>query len=137
MFFHKRSIFLLCNIKIERRVQYITLIAYLNVQVVARWKAGRTHFADNVAFLHLVTYLYIYLGKVSVKGNELVAVVDDNIVSITAATAAGLLLAVVMRAGGVYLYDLATAWSVNRRAMSRRNVKSRVCLLYTSPSPRD
>jgi len=46
---------------------------------------------------------------VSVKGDEFVAVVDDNIVSITAATAAGLLLAVVMSAGGVYLYDLATA----------------------------
>ena len=44
----------------------------------------------------------------SVKGNEFVAVVDDNIVSITTATAA-LLLAVVMSAGGVYLYDLATA----------------------------
>ena len=79
MFSIRGRFFLLCNIKIERRVQYITLIAYLNVQVVACWKAGRTHFADNVAFFHLVAYLYIYLGKVSVKGNEFVAVVDYNI----------------------------------------------------------
>ena len=62
----------------------------------------------------------------SVKGNEFVAVVDDNIVSITAAAAAGLFLAVVMSAGGVYLYDLAAARSVYRRTMSRRNVKTRV-----------
>lgn len=72
-------------------------------------KSRSTHFADNVAFFHLVAYLHIYLCEMSVKGDELVAVVDDNIVSITAATATGLLLAVVMSAGGVYLYDLATA----------------------------
>ena len=53
--------------------------------------------------------LYIYLREMSVKSDELVAVVDNNIVSITAAAAAGLLLAVVMSAGGVYLYDLAAA----------------------------
>ena len=71
----------------------------LKVQVVAGGMTGGAHHAQDIALVHILALLYGYPLGMAVEGPVAVAVIYDTVITVTAAAAAGVILAIIMGTG--------------------------------------
>lgn len=65
------------------RVDVLAVYSYLEMEMCSGGVSGGAHCGDDVALVYILTLFYIDVAAVSIKGLNSVAVVDDEVITIT------------------------------------------------------